>query len=157
MRRPSSEVAIRRVTVGELDDVVVGGYIAIEGAELPTCRISDAVASLSEAGDGADALRARMEASRELLEAVSPDDFYLSKLGIVPGHREKGLGRLLLDRFIQEGRALGFDRFRLDVFARNDRAIELYRLAGFQVVSTGMVPGTSLEYVSMSLRGRSNE
>lgn len=157
MHRPSSEVAIGRVTVGELDDVVVGGYIAVDGAELPTCRISDAVASLSEAGDEADALRARMEASRELSEPVSPDDFYLSKLGILPGYRGKGFGRRLLDRFIEEGSALGFHRFRLDVSAQNDRAIELYRLTGFQVVSMGMVPGTSLEYVAMSLEGSANQ
>jgi ribosomal protein S18 acetylase RimI-like enzyme len=153
MHRPSSEVAIGRVTVGELDDVVVGGYIALDGAELPTCRISDAVASLSEAGDEADALRSRMEASRELLEPVSPDDFYLSKLGVLPGDRGKGYGRRLLNLFIEEGSALGFHRFRLDVWAQNDRAIELYRLTGFQVVSMGKIPGTSLEYVAMSLGG----
>lgn len=156
MHRPSSEVAIGRVTVGELDDMVVGGYIALDGAELPTCRLSDAVASLSEAGDEADALRARMEASRDLLEPVSPDDFYLSKLGIIPSYRGKGYGRRLLDRFIEHGRALGFHRFRLDVFAHNGRAIELYRLNGFQVVSAGKVPGTSMEYFAMSLRGGAN-
>jgi hypothetical protein len=40
----------------------------------------------------------------------------------------------------------------MDVFARHDRAIELYRLAGFQVDSEAVVPGTSLRYLAMALR-----
>jgi ribosomal protein S18 acetylase RimI-like enzyme len=150
MRRPSSEVAIGRTTVGQIEDVLIGGYVAVDGAALPTCRIADAVASLADT-DEVDALRARMEACRELFKPVSADDFYLSKLGLLPMYRGRGFARRLVKRFIEHGRALGFDRFRLDVFARNDRAIELYRLSGFQVVSVGIVSGTPLEYLAMAL------
>jgi ribosomal protein S18 acetylase RimI-like enzyme len=152
MLRPSSEVAIGRAVVAELDGSVVGGYVAVQGRELPTCRIADAVAALAEAGKEAGALRARMETARDLFPAVSADDLYLSKLGLLHPYRGRGFARQLVARFLEQGCAQGFSRFRLDVFARNDRAIRLYRLAGFDVVSEAIVPGTSLGYLAMALR-----
>lgn len=152
MYRPSSEVAVRRAVVAELDGDVVGGYIAVDGRELSVCRVADAVAALAEAGKQAAALRARMEAARGLFWTVSAGDLYLSKLGLVNQYRGRGIARRMVEGFLEYGRARGFDRFCLDVHARNDRAIELYRLAGFQVISETVVPGTSLGYLAMALR-----
>lgn len=152
MHRASSEVAIGRVMVAELDGGAIGGYIAVAGRELPTCRIADGVATLAEAGENSSAVRARMEMARDLFPAVAAEDLYLSKLGLLRQHRRKGFARGLIERFLYHGRAQGFDSFRLDVFAGHHRAIALYRLAGFQVVSEAVIPGTSMGYLAMGLR-----
>jgi GNAT superfamily N-acetyltransferase len=152
MHRPSSEVAIGRTMVAELDGEPVGGHVAIGGRELPVCRIADGVATLPEAGEDASAVRARMELARDLFPAVAADDLYLSKLALLRPYRGKGFARVLVERFLDHGRAQGFGSFRLDVFARHDRAIGLYRLTGFQVDSEAVVPGTSLRYLAMALR-----
>jgi ribosomal protein S18 acetylase RimI-like enzyme len=152
MHRSSSEVAIGRVVVAELEGAPIGGYVAVEGRSLSACRIADAIAALTEAGAGAGALRARMEASKHLFSPVPADAFYLSKLGVLVPHRGKGFARGLLARFLEHGRAAGFDRFRLDVHSGNERAIELYRRAGFDAASETTVSGTSLAYLAMELR-----
>jgi GNAT superfamily N-acetyltransferase len=93
-----------------------------------------------------------MEMARDLFAAVAADDLYLSKLRLLRPYRRKGFARVMVERFLDHGRAQGFDRFRLDIFAFHHRAIELYRPAGFQMVSEAIVPGTSLEYLVMARR-----
>lgn len=51
-------------------------------------------------------------------------------MGLVPGHRGRGIGRLLLDATIAHA-ATRFRRVELDVYESNHRAIALYRAAGF--------------------------
>lgn len=152
MHQPSSEVAIGRAVVAELYSEPIGGYTRVGGRDLQRCRVADGVATLSEAGEDSGAVRARMKMARDLLPALAADDLYLSKLGLLRPYRRKGFARLRVERFLDRGSAQGFDSFRLDVFARHHRAAELCRLAGFQVVSEAVVPGTSLGYLAMALR-----
>jgi ribosomal protein S18 acetylase RimI-like enzyme len=152
MRRPSSEVAIGRVVVAELDGEPIGGYITIGGRELSVCRIADGVTTLAEAGGDSSVIRARMEMAKGLFPAVAPDDLYLSKVGLLRPYRRKGFARGLVETFLDDGRIQGFKSFRLDVSADHHRAIELYRRAGFHVVSEARIPGTSLGYLAMRLR-----
>jgi ribosomal protein S18 acetylase RimI-like enzyme len=52
-----------------------------------------------------------------------------------PEHRNKGLGRALVDRLIEEARQVGYQRIRLDsaLFMRD--AHRLYRSAGFKEIA----------------------
>ena len=52
-------------------------------------------------------------------------------MGLAPDSRGQGLGRLLLERALDEGFGMGLDRIELEVFASNVRAVELYRRTGF--------------------------
>ncbi|AMY08093.1 Putative phosphinothricin acetyltransferase YwnH [Luteitalea pratensis] len=52
-------------------------------------------------------------------------------MGVAPDSRGQGLGRLLLERALDEGFGMGLDRIELEVFASNVRAVELYRRTGF--------------------------
>ncbi len=152
MGRSSSELAIGRTTILVNGRRAVGGFLALRGATLRTCRAADALAATTEAGPkGKDALLAKLRSSQGLFQPVAPDEMYLSKMGILAGHRGSGLGRTLIEGFLDSGRTAGFSRFRLDVFAGNPTAIGLYRAFGFEVISAGEVPDTDLRYLAMSL------
>ncbi len=73
--------------------------------------------------------------------AVSPASMVLSlfwqlrDLYVAPEHRRQGVGRALLDVVVADARAAGAARISLQTEIGNDRAVALYRSAGFEVVS----------------------
>jgi len=52
-------------------------------------------------------------------------------IGLLPEHRGKGLGKVLLDVTIAAAERLGFRRIELTAFSDNHRAIALYETRGF--------------------------
>jgi ribosomal protein S18 acetylase RimI-like enzyme len=60
----------------------------------------------------------------------------LASIHVAPELRQRGLGRLLLDHYMDDARAQGFTRLTLSVF-RGNPAQFLYESAGFQRVSEG--------------------
>jgi ribosomal protein S18 acetylase RimI-like enzyme len=71
---------------------------------------------------------------------VSPASMALSQywqlrdLYVAPHHRRVGAGRLLVETVVADARAGGAARVSLQTEAGNDRAVALYRSAGFEVV-----------------------
>jgi ribosomal protein S18 acetylase RimI-like enzyme len=53
-------------------------------------------------------------------------------LAVVPEHRGRGIGRLLLDAVAEKGRALGCCKLTLEVLENNERARKVYDAAGFR-------------------------
>ena len=72
---------------------------------------------------------------------VSPASMVLSlywqlrDVYVAPDHRRQGAGRALLDVVVADARAAGAARVSLQTENGNDRALALYRNAGFEVVS----------------------
>lgn len=60
----------------------------------------------------------------------------IQNLGVVPNHRNAGLGSLLLTLALDGFRRAGLSRVQLEVTAQNEGAIRLYRRFGFQVIRT---------------------
>jgi len=149
IERPSSELAASRVTLLFAGGRAAGVFVALGGAELAVCRKADALAALAEAGKLRSALVARMAIARELFVPVVPEDFYLSKIGIVAELRRRGLGRALMAEYLAAGLDAGFERFCLDVSADNEHAIWLYRSFGFRVEARTDAAGMS--YLRMGL------
>lgn len=55
-------------------------------------------------------------------------------IGVTPDARGRGLGAALLEAATEGARGIGAARFFLEVAAENDKAIALYRRAGFEQV-----------------------
>jgi ribosomal protein S18 acetylase RimI-like enzyme len=60
----------------------------------------------------------------------------IQNLGVVPAYRGLGLGAALLLRALHGFRAVGIGRAHLEVTARNDPAVRLYRKYGFRSYRT---------------------
>jgi ribosomal protein S18 acetylase RimI-like enzyme len=154
---PSSEVWLGRVLLLLTNGRVAGLFVALGGDELARCRTADALAALravGRSGAARSALVARIEESRALFDPPGPDEFYLSKIGVVRDRRATGLGRALLHHYLATGYAAGFRRFRVDVSPDNLRAVELYRSVGFDTLNVREAGG--IRYMSMALAsGRS--
>ena len=57
-------------------------------------------------------------------------------MGVLDEYRGRGLGERLLRTALDAARTGGFERVCLSVYARNTRALELYRKVGFAVEGT---------------------
>lgn len=73
---------------------------------------------------------------RRLGNEVDNDRFLVDGLCVVPTHRGRGIGSLLLAALYQEAVERGYRSIRLDVVATNARARALYERHGFQPTRT---------------------
>jgi ribosomal protein S18 acetylase RimI-like enzyme len=150
LRRPSSEFSEKHVVCWNEGARMVGGYIALPGQELQICRKGDLLALMNYLRRNPhESVIGRMRQARSLFASVAETEFYLSRIGVSSSARGCGVGRLLLEMFIQEGRGRGFNQCRLDVSTDNERAVRLYHAAGFAVASESAIAETPIRYYSM--------
>jgi GNAT superfamily N-acetyltransferase len=67
---------------------------------------------------------------------LKPGAVELTYIGVSPEQRGKGLGKQLLDSFIEAGRLNGYTSVVLSVEKQNVPAVSLYENAGFRVTKT---------------------
>ncbi|MFM2096339.1 MAG: Mycothiol acetyltransferase [Planctomycetota bacterium] len=60
----------------------------------------------------------------------------IQNIGVIPSHRGRGLGTILIERTLSGFRAAGLDRAYLEVTAQNLGAIRLYQRLGFRKART---------------------
>lgn len=153
MARSSSEVFLGRAALLIGRDGVIGGFVALSGAELSCCRQADAIASISSAGPcGRNTVIERIEVAKELFPHVALTEFYLSKIWVAPEARCAGWGAVLLRRYFDAGVRNGYTDFRLDVWSGNDAAIRLYRRLGFETQQQAVSDRAALSYTSMTAK-----
>jgi ribosomal protein S18 acetylase RimI-like enzyme len=157
MRRPSAELFLGRAVLFHDEDRLLGGYIALPGDELQSCRKADALAvAMSDDTEQRQRTVARLGEGARLFHDVSPDELYLSRMGLNPSARGAGHGATILREFLASGRHQGFRRFRLDVWDGNSPAIRLCRSAGFEPIGEATSSEAGMTYLNMALelRGR---
>jgi ribosomal protein S18 acetylase RimI-like enzyme len=150
--RPSSEISAERVVVARSRRALVGAYVALGGADLRRARNADTLALLEQVRSQ-PAERAllveRLAGAKALFAPVEPEEWYLSKIAVVRRLRGQGVGRALADEYVRAGVDAGFRRFRLDVAAENDHAVQIYRSLGFVVEEERTAAG--MRYLAMAL------
>lgn len=151
MRDEASEIAIRRACLLLDRKRAIGGFIALAGAELARARQHDTLTIVAWARADRRRLLKQIVASKGLFAPVAADDFYLSKMGLVPERRGRGLGHVLVGEYLRRGEEAGLSRFRLDVHADNAAAVSIYGTAGFEVAEVTTRQG--MTYLAM-VRGR---
>jgi ribosomal-protein-alanine N-acetyltransferase len=67
---------------------------------------------------------------------MSPEEAHILTLGIAPNWQKKGLGKKLLQHFIQYAREQNAKSIFLDVRESNHSAAQLYKQMGFQQIAT---------------------
>ena len=61
-------------------------------------------------------------------------ELHLLNLTVAPAHQRRGHARAMLDRLVNEARALGAQRVWLEVRVSNERAQQVYRRYGFREI-----------------------
>ena len=151
LNRRSSELSLRRTRLAVADDRIAGGYIALAGSELAGCRQADLLDLARTMNDHSYSdLRARMDDLNNLFAPVEAHDFYLSKLGVLPGMEDRELELPLIDDCINRARHGGFGRVRIDV-SEQDETLGLYETYGFEPIYRGRSSESGLCYLSMVL------
>jgi ribosomal protein S18 acetylase RimI-like enzyme len=152
LARDTSELSITCVTSLLEGETHLGGYLAVSGEELPRRRKADLLWLLQRAHpEERRELAARLHESRGLFAPVEPRHLYLSKIGVLPEHRGRGLGGLLLEDYIRTGFDAGHEALRLDVSAGNEAALRLYRRHGFEATSEAELAPLGIRYIAMTL------
>lgn len=125
------ELRIRPMTEDDYD-AVVGLWRATEGIGLSAADERDAIAAYLDRNPGLSRVALRGET---LVGAVmSGHDGrrgYLHHLAVVPRERGRGLGRILVDRCLDDLRALGIAKVNIVVFADNDEGLAFWRATGW--------------------------
>lgn len=152
MRRASSEFAILRWTMLFDDDQLIGGIIGIDGEELLSCQKADTFALLKEVRrEDRKKLISRMAIVKDIYLPVKPKEFFVRTIAVKPEYRGKGIGGILINKFIDTGYEHGFNKFRLEVRAENIHALKLFKSVGFCVCHESINPENGKKIVSMLL------
>lgn len=150
LQRGSSELSLQRTRLLVADDRISGGYISLAGRDLISCRQADLLDLAREMSDhNYSDLRARMDDLSDLFAPVEENDFYLSKIGVMPRMQTKGMSHHLMRDCIRRAKQGGFRRVRVDVPEQREIARELYRAYGFEPIYRGKTPISDLRYLAM--------
>jgi GNAT superfamily N-acetyltransferase len=72
-----------------------------------------------------------MERSEDIISSIK-DYAYISDIVLLPSYRNRGLGKALLQRAEEFARQQGAAILKIQVLARNQRAVDVYLHAGFR-------------------------
>lgn len=95
---------------------------------------------------------ARIPCGCVALQAITSESCEMKRIYVRPEQRGSGLGRLLVERVLDEARAIGYRRICLDTLPSMARAVAMYLALGFEEIPPyrhNPVPGT--RYMALAL------
>jgi GNAT superfamily N-acetyltransferase len=147
MRQPSSEVSLQRMQFLQCGSEIAGGIIGLGGAELKKARLADISsywATLDAPSRGG--LIEKLSQSINAFAPVADDEYYASKMGLARSFLGKGLAKVMLERCLEQGSALGYSKFRADVQTENQPSLRCCLGLGFEIFYTGQSADGALSY-----------
>jgi putative acetyltransferase len=139
----AEDYQIRRA--GPADDAGVArelaAYFRFLGEEVDAAGLDHDVADWQTEYDGAAGVMlividpAGRVVGTAAVRRLAPDVTELKRMWLRPDHRGRGVAAGLMDRVLEEARALGGRVLRLDSEARLEAAVRLYRRYGFQEIA----------------------
>jgi ribosomal protein S18 acetylase RimI-like enzyme len=150
VKRPSSEYSILRATGLMQGEDCSGVVIGLGGKDRNECHKADSLALLKSAS-----FRKRLhtgvvfEALRDPLPEVPANVYYIRAISVASDWRGHGLGGRLMQLAFENGRAGGYESFRVDVRADNTSARHLYEGLGFVPIAQASNPITEWAMVAM--------
>ncbi len=92
------------------------------------------------------------------LEKASPDVCYLERLAVLPGHRRKGYGKILVEHLFDKAAGSGSQRVEIGIIAEDTKLRNWYGKFGFVLKSTKTFDHLPFVVAFMSTRiGNRNE
>jgi GNAT superfamily N-acetyltransferase len=155
MRQPASELFIRKMQFLQCGSVIAGGILSLPGAELKVARTAD-IHSYWETLEPTSRkmLIDRLSRIQGTFAPVAEDEYYASKMALAHSFLGKGLSKVLLERCLEQGRALGFTKFRADVQTENRPSLRCFLARGFEIFYTGQSADGALRYHALRLQQR---
>jgi len=152
LRQASSEIFIERIQFLQCGAKIAGGIIGLPGAELKRARTAD-ISSYWETLEppARKILIDKLSRIQGTFAPVADDEYYASKMGLAPSFFGKGLSRVLLERCLEQGSALGFTKFRADVQIENQPSLRCFLSRSFEVFYTGRSADGALRYHALRL------
>lgn len=133
---PGSETYKGNARIGWQDGVILGGYIAVPGAEIAIRRTADLFSLLTIGGPS---IRDTLAGIRSVLPQhaeFSAETRVLSRIAVSPEFRGRGCGAMVLEEFLETSGGL-CERVALEVYSANRPARKLYERFGFHMVAQG--------------------
>ena len=119
----------------------LAGYFRFLGEEVDAAGLDHDVADWQAEYDGAAGVMlivvdpAGEVVGTAAVRRLAPEVTELKRMWLQPAHRGRGIAARLMDRVLEEARALGGRVLRLDSEARLQAAVRLYRRYGFQEIA----------------------
>jgi GNAT superfamily N-acetyltransferase len=147
MTQPSSEVFVQRIDFLQCGSALAGGVIGIGGAELKKARTADINAYWATLDvNSRGALIEKLSQSVSVFAPVAEDEYYISKAVLDRSYQAKGLAKMLVAHFLDQGNALGYSKFRADIHTENWPSLRCARSMGFEIFYTGESSDGALRY-----------
>ena len=133
LQRPGGEFGFRNHRVAELDNEVVGVATSFTGKDSLSFMLVAIGQILRHYGPGAPGVMRRGLQVESMIVPPGREEFCIAHVGVSPLHRNKGIGRILMQHMIKKGKNSRCSRIILDVSAENPAALSLYESLGFHV------------------------
>jgi ribosomal protein S18 acetylase RimI-like enzyme len=132
-REPDHLLSFESSTLAEAGGEILGIAQALPGADLWKVEIGLARTCAKCLGWGA-ALRLGWRGMPLIFEPdAGAGEFYVETLAVAPGHRNRGIGRVLLEDAERRAREINFPVCSLSVMLQNTNALRFYQRAGYRL------------------------
>jgi ribosomal protein S18 acetylase RimI-like enzyme len=139
----AGDYQVRRAAPADHDGVTreLAAYLAFLGEELDPSGLDHDVANWRGEYDGIAGVMlvvvdpAGQVVGTAAVRRLAPGVAELKRMWLRPACRGRGLARRLMDRCLEEARALGGHALRLDSERRLEAAVRLYRSYGFEEIA----------------------